>query len=99
MSDFRPEAIYRPKGSVVRREIAGESLLVPLSGPPADMQRLFSINPAASCIWQSLDGKRDLAAVRDAVLARFETTHAAAEADIAIFLAQLIEADLVEEVT
>jgi hypothetical protein len=98
MPEFRPEAIYRPTGDAVRRETAGEILLVPVSGTAAERQSLFSLNPAASCIWQSLDGKRDLAAVRDNLLARFETDPAAAEADIAIFLAQLIEADLVEEV-
>lgn len=90
--------VYRPVGDLVRREIAGETILVPIRGNLADMQRIFSLNAVASCIWAHLDGERSLAEARSTVAGRFAVTEEDAGEDILAFLREAIHAGLVERV-
>jgi methyltransferase-like protein len=92
------DSVYRKKEDIVTRQIAGETLLIPICGRLADMQRLFALNPVAEYIWQQLDGKQNLQAIADGVLATFEVQEDQAAADIREFVSQLKEADIIEEV-
>ncbi len=83
---------------VIDRQVLGETLLVPIRGDLADLQRIFALNPAAEYIWAQLDGEHDLAAVADGLAARFEVEPAQAKSDVAEFLAELRAAGLVVEV-
>jgi hypothetical protein len=90
--------VYRPVGDLVRREIAGETILVPIRGNLADMQRIFSLNAVASCIWEHLDGQKSLEDARRSVAGRFAVTEEDAGDDILAFLREVLEAGLVEQV-
>ena len=90
--------IYRRKPDVVGRSVLGETLLVPIRGELADLQRIFALNPTAEYIWMQLDGAHDLAAVRDGLVARFEVEPARAQAELAEFIAQLSTSGLIAEV-
>jgi methyltransferase-like protein len=92
------DSVYRKKEDIVARQIAGETLLIPIRGHLADMQRLFALNRVAEYIWQQLDGKQNLQAIADGVLAAFEVQEEQAAADIREFVGQLMEADIIEEV-
>ena len=98
MTKERWEEVYRIRGDVVRREIAGETILVPVRGNLADMQRIFSLNAVGACVWESLDGERALSAAREAVLGRFDAPPGEVEADILEFIDSPVEAGLVERV-
>lgn len=89
--------VLKKREDVVTREIAGETILVPIRGKLVDMQKIFCLDPVAAFIWEHLDGRRTLAAVRDAVLDKFDVQQERAEADIQEFVAQLAEADLIQE--
>jgi hypothetical protein len=88
--------VYRRKPDVVTREVAGESLLVPIRGHLADMQTLFAVDAVAACIWSALDGARPLEAVLRNVLARFAVEEAVARADLRSFVGDLESAGLIE---
>ena len=90
--------VYRRNPDVLERLVLGEALLMPIRGELADLQRIFALEPVAHHIWEQLDGERDLAAVRDSLVARFEVQAAQAEADLIEFIAQLTAAGLVDEV-
>jgi len=92
------ESAFAKRGEIVAREIAGETILVPIRGKLVDLQRIFTVNAVAAHIWQRLDGKRTLAAIRDSVLETFEVERERAEADIQEFVAELVEAGLIQEV-
>lgn len=92
------DSVYRKKEDIVARQIAGETLLIPIRGRLADMQKLFALNRVAEYIWQQLDGKQNLQAIADGVLAAFEVQEEQAAADIREFVSQLKEADIIEEV-
>jgi hypothetical protein len=92
------ETIYRRNLDVIGRQVLGETLLVPIRGELADLQRIFSLSPVAEHIWSLLDGQHDLAAVRDSLVAQFEVEPAQAEVDLIEFIAQLDAAGLITEV-
>ena len=88
---------FAKRGEIVSREIAGETILVPIRGKLADLQRIFTVNAVAAHIWQQLDGKRTLAGIRDSVLETFQVERERAEADIQRFVAELTQAGLIQE--
>jgi hypothetical protein len=87
---------YRRKESIVRREIAGESFLIPICGAPVDMKNIFVLNPLADFIWQRLDGRCALKKVVEEIAGEFDVTVRQAGADAASFIGQLLEKGLVE---
>jgi len=95
--DLSWDTVLAKREEIVSREIAGETILVPIRGRLVDLQRIFSVNPVGAHIWQRLDGKRTLAEVRDSVLETFDVEDDRAEADIQEFVAELVEAELIQE--
>ena len=79
------------------REIAGETILVPVRGKLADMQKIFSLNRTAEYIWQNLDGQTRLSDILRGVLTQFDVTEAEAETDMREFVTELVDANLIEE--
>ena len=63
----------------------------------AEMDYLFTADPAGSFIWSCLDGRRDLAAVARLVADEFEVEPPKALADVLAFAAELRAAGLVRE--
>lgn len=51
---------YVQQPGVVRREIAGETVLVPVTGNLADLQKLFVLNPVADAAWQCLEREQTM---------------------------------------
>ena len=88
---------FKKAGEIVSRPIAGETILVPVSGRLADMQRIFALNPAAEFIWKRLDGEKDLSAIRNEILEHFEVGEEQAERDIKEFISELLKEKLITE--
>ncbi len=89
-------AFHRRAPTVVAREIAGETFLVPVCGKLADLQRVFVLNRVGGFIWDRLDGSRAPEEIARSVAGRFEIDPATAAADVARFLRELGAAGLVE---
>lgn len=89
--------VYEKNMDVISRRIAGELFLVPISGELANMQSMFALTSVAEFIWEKLDGQRNLRAIRDDVVARFEVERAQADSDVHAFVTELIAAGLVRE--
>lgn len=89
------DRVFRKSKDALSREIAGETIVVPIRGRLADMQGIFALNEAAAFVWGGIDGKRPLAAVRDGILERFSVPPATAERDLAEFVGKLLEAGLI----
>ena len=90
--------IFKKQEDIVSREIAQETILVPIRGKLADMERIFSLDHVAEYIWQNLDGERSLKQIRDGVLDIFDVEKDQAEGDISEFIGELEEAGLIVEV-
>jgi hypothetical protein len=90
--------VFKKKEEIISREIAGETILVPISGKLADMQKIFAVDAVAEFIWQQVDGKNDLSAISDRVVKNFDVDKKQAGEDILEFVDQLLNAQLIEEV-
>ncbi len=89
--------VFKKDECIATREVAGETILVPIRGKLAEMQRIFSLNPVARYIWQELNGKRTVEEIRDDVLANFAVEKEQADAEIHQFITELLEAGLIKE--
>lgn len=74
------------------RNIAGEVLVIhPGRGS------MYPLNPAASLVWESLDGRLDARALARRVCGRFDVDEATALKDVTAFLAELKREGLAED--
>ena len=55
---------YKKTESVVTREIAGETMLIPITSQLADMQQIFALDAVSALIWSLLDGTHTLQVYR-----------------------------------
>jgi hypothetical protein len=98
MARILPEAVYRKKGTVVARQIAGEFFLVPIRGNTADLDSVFVLDGIGDCVWQQLDGRKTVCNIRDELLKEFDAAPETLEKDLNTFLVSLSEAGLLEQV-
>lgn len=96
--DLTSERVFKKAESIVSRRIAGDLILVPVSGDLANMQRIFSLTPVAELVWGCLDGRCNLGEIRDAVLTRFDVESSQALSDVLSFVEDLVAAKLAREV-
>ncbi len=92
------EKIWRPSENVVTRKIVDETILVPISGNLANMQRIFSVNEVGAAIWALMDGKKNIHLIKQALLNEFDVKEDQLDADISEFIGFLRQSDLVVEV-
>lgn len=88
---------FKKKEEIVHRSIAGETILVPVRGKLADMQRIFTLNPVADFTWKNCDGIKSLGEIRDKILNKFEVAREQAQADLIEFIGELLREGLIEE--
>ena len=84
---------------IVSRDIAGETILVPIRGNLADMQNIFTLNKIGAFIWEKLDGKSPLSVTLGSLLDHFDVSSQEAENDILEFIDQVLETGLAVEKT
>jgi hypothetical protein len=97
MSEDSWSRIYQREENIVSREIAGETILVPIRGKLADMQNIFTLNTVGAYIWDQLDGINSLAQILDSLLDQFEVDRQEAEEDILEFIDLTAEKGLTAE--
>ncbi len=77
------------KKELVTRQIAGDTILVPVGKTVYDANGLFVLNELGAFLWQRLEAAADEQELLDAVLAEYEVTAEEAAADISQFLTKL----------
>lgn len=82
---------------VVRRDVAGETFLVPVRGRLADLHELFVLNEVGSWVWDKLAESRSIDQLTAELAHEFEVSDEQARTDIDDFLHQLRDVGLVEE--
>ncbi|HTZ17832.1 MAG TPA: PqqD family protein [Dissulfurispiraceae bacterium] len=97
MSNIKKD-VFRKKQEIVSRHIAGETILVPVMGKLAEMQKIFTLNSVGEFIWSRLDGEKGLQEIRDEIVAAFEVEKEQAAAEIEEFISELMKEDLIEAV-
>lgn len=77
------------KKELIKREIAGESFLIPVGRTVYDANGLYALTEVGAFLWDLLPQAQDEAELLRAVLAEYEVAEQEAAADIAVFLEKL----------
>jgi len=91
------EKIWYPSGHVVTRKIADETILVPISGNLANMQRIFTINEVGAAIWSRLDGEKSVQEIFRELMTEFDVAEDPLAIDLKRFIEQLKQSELILE--
>ena len=71
--------VLKKNPDMVTRQIEKETVLVPILKASDDINCIYTLNKAASLVWDMVDGKRTVGQIKKAVLRKFDTTACDAE--------------------
>ena len=83
------------KKELIKREIAGDTILVPVNETVYDSNGLFVLNELASFIWDMLPSVNSEEEIVDAVLNEYEVEKEEAEKDIKEFMEKLQKMEII----
>lgn len=79
---------------LVKREIAGDVILVPVGDASLTLQGLLTLNETGELLWDMLPNAADEAALVHALTEAYEVDEATAQADVRAFMARLRELEI-----
>ena len=85
--------------SFVTREIAGETLIVPVTGHVMELESIYVLNPVGSRIWELLRSPTTTDQIAAVVAGEFAVSPQDAAADTAEFLDVLATRGLIQDLT
>jgi hypothetical protein len=83
---------------LMTRNIAGETLIVPVRNRVGDLSSIYTLNEVGARVWQLLDGRTPLAEIVRAITGEYEVTADEAAADISELILDWETAGLVRAV-
>ena len=83
------------KKELIKREIAGDTILVPVGKTVLDSNGLFVLNELGAFLWDRLPDAKDVDALLAAVLEEYEVSAEEAAQDIAAFLERLRQLEII----
>ena len=87
------------KGEFVLREVAGETIVIPVGNTALNFNGMICINSVGAEIWKGLQKERTKEEILESILQEFDVTREEATADLDVFLHQLRENNLLEDET
>lgn len=83
------------KKELIKRQIAAETILVPVGKTVYDSHGLFVLNELGEFIWELLPNVQTEAEIVEAVLKEYEVTADVAAKDVAEFMAALQKLEII----
>jgi hypothetical protein len=80
---------------VIARDIAGETIIVPVRSRVGDLDSIYALNDVGSRIWQLIESNVPVSRIIETVCEEYETDTASATQDVLELLSSLTEAGLV----
>ena len=84
--------------SFVTRQIADETLIVPIAGRVADLDSIYVLNEVASRIWELVRSPTTVDRIAEVVASEFDVSPERAAEDVAEFLESLGARELIQHV-
>ncbi|MBQ7902523.1 MAG: PqqD family protein [Oscillospiraceae bacterium] len=84
------------KKQLIKRDIAGDTILVPVGKTVYDSNGLFVLNELATFIWDILPSAENAQQIVEKILEEYEVTKEQAAADTAEFLGKLKELQVID---
>lgn len=85
------------KGTFVLRDIAGDTVIVPVGETALSYNGMITTTRTGAAIWQELEKGCDREALIEMLLARFDVDRETAAKDTDDFLEKLAKADLIRD--
>jgi hypothetical protein len=85
--------------SFVTRQIAGDTLIVPVTGHVMDLESIYVLNPVGSRIWELLRSPTTIDRIAEIVSGEFAVSAAEAADDVVEFLESLRARGLIQQLT
>ncbi len=92
------DGLFQKASSIVSRKIADEMILVPIRRKVGEVECLYTLNEVAARVWELLDGKTSLQAVRDTLFGEFAVGEQEAREDLMVLIEQLQQIGAIEKV-
>ena len=83
------------KKELIKREIAGDTILVPVGKSVLDSNGLFMLNELGAFIWDLLPGMESEDEICSAVLAEYDVSSETVKKEVADFLHKLREMEII----
>jgi hypothetical protein len=84
--------------SIVSRDVAGETIVVPICRGVADLDSVYTFNPVGRSLWRLLEYGRSVEELANWVVTHYEVDAKQAVADVQSYLSELEEVGLVRTV-
>jgi len=89
---------YIKETDIVTRDIAGETIIVPVRNNVGDLNSIYTLNEIGTMIWQLIDGQTSVSQIVEAICIAYEVTPEEATKDTFDFLVPLEEAGLIRSI-
>jgi hypothetical protein len=89
------EQSFIKANDVITRDIAGETIIVPVRSSVGDLDSIYALNDVGSRIWQLIESNVPVRRIIEIVCEEYETDAASATQDVLELLDSLTEAGLV----
>ena len=89
------EKCFFKEDNCVTREIAGETIIVPIKGRVGDLDSIYTLNEVGTMIWQLIDGQRNIDQIVQAVRETYNVESEEVTKDAVNFLSSLENAGLI----
>jgi hypothetical protein len=86
---------YAKDRGLVTRNVAGETIIVPIKNNVGDLNSIFTLNEVGTTIWELIDGKNSVREIAEAICKTYEVIPEVAEKDAIDFLRSIEEAGLI----
>ena len=86
---------FAKETELVTRDVAGETIIVPIRGHVGDLEGLYTLNKVGATIWQLIDGKKSVREILDAVTREYNVESGNAAKDLLDFFKDLEDAGLI----
>ncbi len=88
--------VFSKNSDMVTRVIEDETILLPIYKTSDEINCIYTLNKAASRVWELLDGKRTLTELQDKLLKEFDTTSEEVDKEMQKLLKDLKEVKAVK---
>lgn len=89
---------FTKSADFVFRQIAGESILVPIRNKLNDVQNLYVLNETAAALWSRIDGKRTTSQIIQDFTKEFDVAPKQLEEDFQSLSNDLLDIRAIEEI-
>ena len=90
--------LYFRTNAVVTRYVAGETLVLPVSGDIGDLACFYSLNGTGTAIWEALKTPKSFKDLCDVIDSRYDIGREKTEEDVALFVRDICSLGLAKVV-